>query len=273
MRTFVSAVLGLVAVVLAAGAFCGAWLNTNVVSEDGFAALGEPLAEDASFQQELAIGLAEEATAAVNLPEQLAGFVQPAITSAVEGVQALPDYPQAWNESLHHSHALTFQDAGGSGEVMLDVGPLVGLVTGTVGSDLGADIPAPEQVTVQVGGTGHPELIRNLQRAGEAWPVLGLAAAAAGILALLVARRRSTTFALMGLGVLAAGAGLWLAAGMVPDRVAEQASGSSIGPAFARAFASEAAANLQSWTLGLMVGGAAVLVVGLLARVLRGSRR
>ena len=271
MRTFASAVFGLLAVLLAAAAFGGAWLNTNVVSEDGFAALGEPLAEDDALQRELAADLSARATESVDLPGPLAGLVAPVVTSAVEGIQSLPEYPQAWNETLRRSHALTFSDADGG--VTLDVAPLVSLVTGTVGGELDVDVPEPGQVPVEIGGAGHAELVKNVQRAGEAWPVLALAAGVAGILALLVARRRSTTFALMGLGVALAGAVLWLAAGILPERVAAQPLSSAVASAFAEAFAGQVAQSLRTWTIGLMLGGAAALVAGLLARVVRGSRR
>lgn len=276
MRTFASAILGLLAVLLAVAAFCGAWLNTNVVSEQGFAALGAPLAEDEGFQQELASALATEAATAVNVPQQLSGLVQPVITAAVERVQTLPDYPEAWNESLRRSHTLTFAAGDGgepSGTLTLDVAPLVGLVTGSVGSELNVDIPAPEQVPVQIGGGSHPEVIRSVERAGGAWPVLALASAAAGILALLAARRRSTAFALMGLGTALAGALLWFGAGRLPDQVAARPLNSPVASAFAEAFTGQAAESLAAWTVVLMLAGAAVLVVGLLGRVLGGSRR
>ena len=273
MRTFTSAVLGLLAVLLAAAAFGGAWLNANVVSEDGFAALGEPLAEDEALQGSLASDLSARATESVDLPAPLAGLVAPVITSAVEGIQALPEYPQAWNDTLRRSHALTFDDDGDGGGVTLDVAPLVALVTGTVGGELSVDVPDPGQVPVEIGGAGQAELVNNVQRAGEAWPVLALAAGVAGILALLVARRRTTTFALMGLGVALAGAVLWLAAGILQERVAAQQFGSAVASAFAEAFTGEAAESLRTWTIGLMIGGAAALVAGLLARAVRGSRR
>ncbi|MCQ1999374.1 hypothetical protein [Arthrobacter zhaoxinii] len=273
MRTFVSAVFGLLAVLLAAAAFCGAWLNTNVVSENGFASLGEPLARDESLQDELAVSLSDAVSAEV--PAPLAGLVGPLITSAVEQVQSLPEYPEAWSETLRRSHALTFGNAaeGAGSAVTLDVAPLVGLVTGSVGGELGTSVPAPEQVPVEIGGAGHADLISNVQRAGEAWPLLALAAAVAGLLALIAARRRSTTFALLGVGVALAGAVLWLAAGMLPGIVSAQQVGSAVASAFAEAFAGQAADSFRTWTVGLMLAGAGVFVAGLLARVLSRSGR
>ncbi|MCC3294937.1 hypothetical protein LJ756_09905 [Arthrobacter sp. zg-Y411] len=276
MRTLASAILGLLAVLLTAAAFCGAWLNTNVVTESGFVALGAPLAEDEAFQRELASSLATEAAASADVPEPLADLVTPVITSAVENVQALPDYPEAWSESLRRSHVLTFSAENGgqpSGNLTLDVAPLVGLVTETVGSELNVDVPAPEQVPVQIGGAGHPDLLRNVERAGEAWPVLALAAAAAAILALLTARRRSTTFALMGLGAALAGAVLWFGAERIPEQVSAQQFNSPVASAFANAFAEQAAASLSAWTVALMLAGAAVFVAGLLLRGLSAARR
>ncbi|WP_146361230.1 hypothetical protein [Arthrobacter yangruifuii] len=275
MRTIASFVFGLLAVLLASAAFCGAWLTTNVVSESGFAALGEPLAEDEAFQRELASALSAQVTDSVDVPAPLAGVVGPLITSAVEQVQSLPQYPQAWNDTLHRSYALTFSDTADSSgtPLTLDVGPLVDLVTGKVGGDLSVELPAAGQVPVEIGSAGHAELVRNAERAAEAWPMAAVAAAVAALLALLAARRRSTTFALLGLGTALAGGVLWLAAGMLPGQVSAQQLGSPVASAFAEAFAGQAAASLQTWTIGLMLGGAAACVAGLLARVLRGSRR
>lgn len=273
MRTFLSALLAVAAVLLAAGSFCAAWVSVNVVSEPGFTALAEPLGSDAPFQTELSQAIAAQAAQSTQVPEAFAPLVEPVITQAVQGVQQLPGYSTAWTQTLERSHALTFGADGAAVPVALDLTPLVQLVTTAMGEELGVEIPAPGQAVLELAGTGQGENVQRLVRAAETWPLLGLAAAAAAVLALLVARRRSTTLALMGAGILAAGALFWAGARALPDFAAQQQLSSPVASAFAAAFSQEASGNMQIWATALMIAAAVVLVLGLLFRALAGNRR
>ncbi|WP_104101517.1 hypothetical protein [Arthrobacter sp. 08Y14] len=270
MRTFGSAILGFAAVLLAVAALCSAWLAENVVSEDGFVALGQPLGTNEAFQQDLAEELGAQVTDSVQLPDALASFVQPLITSAVQGVQSLPGYPQAWDETLQRSHAQTFDGGGG---VTLDVAPVVGLVTDELGRAAGTDVQAPEQSLLQLGGADQRSDIEFAANAAKAWPFLALGSGIAAVLALLVARSRGGALAWMGGGALLAGGALWFAAGSLPALASRPAYSSALAETFAAAFAAEAGPSLQAWTLPFMVGAAVLLVLGLLVRAIGGSGR
>ncbi|WAP52634.1 hypothetical protein OL239_05270 [Arthrobacter sp. ATA002] len=270
MRAFGSAILGLVAILLAAAAFCSAWLEENVVSDSGFTALGQPLGTDAAFQQTLSEAIGRQASDSLQVPSAIAPFVEPVITGAVQGVQSLPEYPQAWEETLSRSHALTFDGGGG---VTLDVAPLVGLVTNAVGSETGIEVAAPESSPVPLTGADRRDAVDLLVRAGGAWPYLALGAAAAAVLSLLVARSRTAALAWLGLGALLAGGLLWIGAGSLPALAERPAYGSAVAETFAAAFSVEAAASLQAWTVPFLLGAAVLLVLGLVARSLRGLLR
>lgn len=273
MRTFLSALLAVAAVLLASAAFCSAWLSVNVVSESGFTALAEPLGSDEPFQKELSQAIAAQAAQSSQVPEPFAALVEPVITQAVQGVQQLPGYSTAWTQTLERSHALSVGADGTAVPVALDLTPLVQLVTTTMGEELGVEIPDPDQAVLELAGTAQGENIQRLVSAAEAWPLLALAAAAAAVLALLVARRRSTTLALIGAGVLAAGVLFWAGARMLPEFVAQQQLSSPVASAFAAAFSQEASGSVQIWATALMIGAAVVLVLGLLFRALAGNRR
>ena len=260
MRTFGSAILGLAAVLLAAAALCSAWLAENVVSESGFVALGQPLGTDEAFQQDVSEEVGAQVAASARIPGAVASFVQPLITSAVQGVQSLPGYPQAWDQTLSRSHAQTFDGEGG---VTLDLAPVVGLVAQELGSGIGVDIPAPEQTLIDLGGADQRAEIQRAATASTAWPYLAAGAGIAAVLALLAARRRGTTLALLGAGLLLAGGALWLGAASLPTLAGQPAYASGLAETFASAFAAETAASLQAWALVFMLGAAALLVVGL----------
>lgn len=267
MRTFGSALLGLVAVLLAVAAFCSAWLAENVVSEDGFTALGQPLGTDAAFQQSLSEAIGRQAAGSLQVPAAVAPFVEPLITGAVQGVQSLPEYPQAWDETLRRSHAQTFDGEGG---VTLDVAPLVGLVINGVGSETGIEVTPPESSPVPLAGADQRRYLEALVTVAGAWPYLALGAAAAAVLSLLAARSRTAALAWLGLGALLAGGLMWIGAGSLPALADRPAYGSAVSETFASAFSTEAAASLQAWTIPFLLGAAVLLVLGLLARSLRG---
>lgn len=279
MRTAGSAFFVLFALVLGVAALPSAWLAYNVVAEEGFVELASPLADDAEFTGALADALAEEAVTGVGLPPELADASQPVVQDVAQGVTQLPDFNQAWQESLSRSHALTFgnaeplsSEAAPSALFTLDVAPLVTLVTSEIGGQLGVDVPAPEQTVVNVGGTDRFAVVERAEAAAGLWPSFAVASAAGAILGLALARRRSTTLALLGVGVLLVGAGLWLAAGFAPEMV-NQATDAEVADVFRDALVARAAADFQEWCLAVLAAGVLLAVAGVIGRLLGSSRR
>lgn len=280
MRTAGSAFFVLFALVLGIVALPSAWLAYSLVAEDGFVKLASPLADDAEFTDALADALSQEAVTGVRLPPELADAAQPVVRDVAQGVTQLPDFDQAWQESLSRSHALTFGNAeqqsdesGASALFTLDVAPLVALVTAEIGGQLGVEVPAPEQTIVNVGGADRFAIVERAEAAADLWPALAVASAVGAILALALARRRSTTLALLGFGVLLVGAGLWLAAGFAPRLVRQVATESAVADVFRDAFVTRAAAEFQEWCLAALAAGVLLAVAGIVGRLLSGSRR
>jgi hypothetical protein len=132
VRTFVSAVATLLAILLAAVAVPAIWLDRNIVQEQGFVELASPLGTNSGFQQ----GLATAAVGTIDtsaVPGFLEDLVRPALENAAASMVGLPGYPAAWEETLRRSHRLSFAapqaEAGEAGEaassLTLDVAPLV----------------------------------------------------------------------------------------------------------------------------------------------------
>lgn len=279
MRTAGSAFFVLFALVFGVVALPSAWLASNVVAEDGFVEFASPLADDTEFTGTLAEALAEEASGSVELPPGAAGVVEPVVREIAQGITQLPDFDQAWRETLRRSHALTFgaqeqppNDAA-SAAFTLDVAPLVALVTAEIGGQFGVDVPTPEQTVVNIGSADQRAVVSRAETAAELWPALASAAVVGAVLALALARRRSTTLALLGLGVLVSGAALWLGAGFVPNLANRVADDNAVAEVFKGAFAESAAADFQEWCLATLAAGILLMVAGVVARLLRGSRR
>lgn len=280
MRTAGSAFFVLFALLLGVVALPSAWLAVNVVAEDGFVELTSPLVDDAEFAGALAEALSEEATASVELPPGVADVVQPVVRDVAQNITQAPDFDQAWQETLRRSHALTFtsdelqpNEAGASATFTLDVAPLVTLVTAEIGGQLGIEVPAPEQTLVNVGGADQQAVVERAEAAADMWPALAAASGVGAVLALALARRRSTTLALLGLGVLLVGAGLWLGAGFAPGLVNQIADDSPVADVFKDALATRAAADFQEWCLAALAAGILLMVAGIVGRLLSGSRR
>lgn len=280
MRTAGSAFFVLFALVLGVVALPSAWLALHVVSEDGFVELASPLAGDAEFIGALADALSEESVAGAGLQPEIADAARPVVRDIAQGITQLPGFDQAWQESLSRSHVLTFggvdqqpNDPGGSALFTLDVAPLVALVTAEIGDQLGVEVPAPEQTVVDVGGTDRFSVVERTEAAADLWPALAVASALGAVLALALARRRSTTLALLGVGVLLCGAALWVGAGFTPALVDRVASGAAVADVFRDALVSRAAADFQEWCLAALAAGVLLTVAGIVGRLLTGARR
>lgn len=271
MRSFGSAVLVLAAVLLAGTAACGAWLAQNVVSPAGFASLAQPLGENQAFQAELQGAIAQQAaaSAADGLPEGIAQLIEPVVRTIVAGVQQDPGYPQAWTATLEQSHAATFE----SGIPTLDIGPLLNLVLTGVAGEIGTDVPDSASRPIALSSADLSGELERLTGFADMWPMFAAAAVLAALLGLLLARRRSTTLALIGAGALGVGVILWLLAGAAPALTDRFSPSNAVASTFISGLAPEASSAFQAWLVPLMLGAVFVFVLGLVFRLAVGARR
>lgn len=271
MRTFGSAILVLAALLLAGAAVCSAWLAQNAVSSQGFSQLAQPLGEDEPFKAELSSALAAQASASVSdgLPDGLAALVEPVVERVVSGFQQAPGYPEAWTQTLERSHTATFD----SGTPSLDLGPLLNLVSQQVAGEIGTEPVDVGERLLTVSGVDRSAELETLTRFADSWPLFAAAAVLAGLLGLLLARRRSTTFALLGAGAAVLGGVLWLAAGAAAAIVEGQTPANPVASTFIDGLLPIAQSSFESWLLVLIIAGAVAFAVGLVFRLVAGSRR
>lgn len=298
MRTLFSAFAGIAAVVLCFVAVPGLWLDRNVVSEDGFVQMVSPLGSDAQFQEQLAEATAQTVLDDASLGQGLAELAGPLVQQAAENLTEHPGYQQAWEETLQRSHELTFpggdgtgggpnntgvpdsasgssspgaQPSGGGATITLDIAPLVTLAAEEAAEAVGTEVPSPGQVLIDVGGANQTgiEMVQNY--ADLAVP-FAIAAAVAFVLAMLIARRRSTTLVLVGIGVAIA-AGLWkLGAEYVVRQLAASQDANELAGLFKAYFARVAESGFNEWIVAGAGAGAVMILVGLIARIFAGSR-
>lgn len=272
MRTLVSALLALLALVVAAAGLTSAWIDENLVEESGFVALAAPLADDADFQAALTDSLAQEVTATTGLPEQFDSFVEPLVRDAAGAVTGSSGYPAAWRETLRLSHAFTFAQAPQPSEpapaiLTLDVGPVVGLVAESVSESLGVDVPVPEDTTIDVGSIERGGLLSGLADGVQSWRLYLAGAGVLALLALVIARRRGTTLALLGLGVAGLGVIGYLAGEWVPGIAAQAPGTSAIADVFIRGLAERAGSDIAGSSVPVIVAGSIAVVIGVVLRI------
>lgn len=277
MRTLFSAFAGIAAVVLFCVAVPALWLDQHVVQEEGFIELAAPLGSDPQFQSQLADATADTVIADADFAPGLAELVRPLVEGAAESLTDHPGYQEAWNETLQRSHELTFTaappaEAQGGGAITLDIAPLVALVTEDAAAAIGSDIPVPPQVLVGFGQADHGQAIQFIENyAGLAVP-FAAASGVAFVLAMVIARRRSTTLVLIGFGV-ALSAGLWkLGTEFAVRQVSASTDEHALADLFKDYFVSTAESSFNAWIIAGVGAGIIMMLLGLIARIFAGSR-
>ena len=274
MRTFVSALSVLLAVVLAAVAVPALWLEQNVVDESGFVRLLSPMGTDKDLQSALASNLESSVIANSGIPDPLRPLAQQAMQSAANGLLSDPGYPQAWNDTLRASHKLNVSpDKASANAFELELSPMAALLAHRLGSSLGVSLAGPASLPVQVGTAQQRSWLTGAQDLGSLAVPLAFGAALAMALGLLCARRRGVALAWAGLGLLIVAAVYELGAGLVPALGSAQGSSGSMSSTFGTRAAELAAAGFQPWIGGMAVTGGALLLVGAALGAFRRMRR
>ena len=272
MRTVVSAFLALLALVITAAGLASAWLDENLVEESGFVALAAPLSDDADFQAALADSLVKEVAANTGLPEQFDSFVEPLIRDAAGTVTGSSGYSAAWAETLRLSHAFTFAQAPDPSEpapaiLTLDLAPVVGLLADSLNGSLGVEVPIPADTTIDIGALERGGLLSSVAEVVQSWPLFLAGAAVLALLALVIARRRGTTLALLGLGLVGIGMLGYLAADWVPATAARAPGTSAVADVFIRGLAQRAGVDIAASSAPVIIGGLIAVVIGVVGQL------
>lgn len=273
VRNLLSTLLALCAAVLLTAWAPAAWLQRTVIEEKGFLAVAEPLAGQSQFQHDVAAEAVNGVLDAVSVPGYLQPYVKPALTEQAGKLTSGPVFQQIWGASMRDLHTTILQPQGGT--VKADLNPYVDELVKPVGDTLGFTIRVPDTALLSldiasIPASPWPARAQTLAGAASWLPWAGFAAALASVA--LAARRGVLTFVL-GLA-LAAGGVLLLLSGsgvelLVPD-AAEQAR--VVGP-LVQAFETRLGADMVLPGVLMLGGGAACMVVALVALGIGGARR
>lgn len=272
MRTAGSAVLVIVALLLAAVAGPSIWAQRNVVDEAGFVQLAGPLGANVEFQGGLAHVVATQSAAQLALPPQLQDLAAGLIVSAAQSLYSQPGYADAWAETLRRSHALTFTapaDQNTTGDLNLDIAPLVELVAQRVSSDVGVKFPVPKEVLISMDQPAVAKALPLVTTLAGLGGWFAFFAVDLFILALVLARNKPRTVVLAGLGLALVALAWLLGSGWVAGQFGAIGSGNEVAAQFGRDLGVLAK---ESWRWGINLGfilAGGLVVAGVVARILR----
>jgi hypothetical protein len=262
MRTVLSALSVLLAVVLAAAAVPALWVERNIVDEAGFVRLFSPLREDQAFFDALGASIATTAVSASRVPEPLRPAAQELAAGVVDGLPQDESFPAAWDETLRASHAANFGPDAPVDAVTLELRPLADLVLARVGESLGLDLPEAGSLAVQAGSAQQRTALTAVQDAAALSGPLCAGAVLALLLGLLAARRRGVALAWAGLGLLLAAAVLGAGTFLVSSIAGAQVGSGTVSTLFAQRAGQLVADGFAPWNAVLAVAGAVLLLTG-----------
>jgi hypothetical protein len=285
LRTFVSALAVILALLLTGFAVPAAWTERNIVREDGFVQLTDRLGKDPVFQARLAGIAVNNLEAQLELPAPAEELGASLLKDAAQNMSGWPEYPQAWNETVRRSHRLNFAepsaspaapaagqatpDAAAETSLVLDLGPFVSLLGEKLRSATGVDLSVPDTAVVAIGGPSQRQAVDRLTAYAPMWWPAGLGAVMALALAVLAARRRSVVLLCTGIG-LAVLAGVLQAGTVLFAGVAGAGLGdSAMGALFARELIAASVAGFAPWIGTTAMCGGALFLAGVLGLALR----
>ncbi|WP_115790441.1 hypothetical protein [Arthrobacter silvisoli] len=291
MRTFVSALAVILALLLTGFAVPAAWTEHNIVREDGFVQLADRLGKDPAFQARLAGIAVSNVEAGLELPAPTEELGASLLKDAAKHMSSWPEYPKAWNETVRRSHRLNFAgpaassadgstqsggtasgDSSAEASLVLDLGPLMHLLGDKLRAATGVQLTVPDTAVVGIGGPSQRQVVDRVSTYAPMWWPAGIGAAMALALAVLAARRRSAVLVCAGIG-LAVLAGIWQASAVLFGGVASAGLGeSAMGSLFARELIASSIDGFAPWVTTTALSGGALFLAGILGLVVRRRR-
>lgn len=266
-RNLLASLLILCATVLCGLWLPGVWLQGNVVDQDGFLAITDQLSDDTEFQRVLSDSAVEEVLDDDRVPGWVREQLTPLFEEQAEKLTRTAVYGTLWEQSMGSLHTALFTP--GESVLEVDLDPVIDQLLAALEEHLPVDLPRPEDVTLPLATIPDVPLLNALGRAAPWAPWCGPAALVLFALALILGADRRALLAAAGLGIVLAGACVWLVSAqsgvLVPDSVDQEAFLGPIVQEFQGRFAQDMA-PYGAMLLGL---GALVLTAGALSMGVR----
>ncbi|UXA07745.1 hypothetical protein KXD96_06415 [Mycobacterium sp. SMC-2] len=271
------AVLWLATTVALAVAIPAAWLQLNVVSEGGYAALAQKAAGDPALQAAAADELTDRAMALIAEHNGGRRPVEGAeLHLAAVAFTTGPAFPPMFAEANRAAHRWLFTAGGAGGSWAIDVAPM--LEDGSIQRILSAHnvkVPATLMVPLtasapSANGSLRPGRLSPLSTWGP-WVSIGavVLSGACAVLVLAAAHRRGKALSSLGVSALLVGAGGW--AGIeIAGRYVNDALNRTTGGIrrIAEVMVGRAEEGLHQWLNLTLLAGAALAIAGVLAALL-----
>jgi hypothetical protein len=192
-----------------------AWIQHNLVDENGYAALAQRAAGDPALQSAMA---GELTTRTMTLIAEHGGARYPVDSSEVHDAAAAftagPSFPPLFVTANRTAHRWLFADAGSGDSWAIDVAPMLNdSAFAQILSEHNVKVPATLSVALTA-SVPHSLRQGELSRVGDwgKWATLVAAAlcGACALLTLLTARRRGKALTSLGVSALLVGAAGWV---------------------------------------------------------------
>ncbi|GLI32140.1 MULTISPECIES: hypothetical protein [Brachybacterium] len=268
LRDLLSVLLLTAATLLGALWLPGAWIERNVVDQEGFLSITQPLAEDATLQRSLTDSAVDEALDHELVPGVVADRATPLLQEQAPKLTGTEAYTEVWDRAMVELHGALFTP--GASPLDVDLLPLIdSLLTGVEDTlPLIDDLPRPGEASVTLASIPDVPLLHRATVldpwAHRTGPIaLGLA-----VLAVLVAGHRRLMLTLAGIGAVLAGLATWLLTtrieGLVPDAVDQAVFLGPIVQVFEQRFAAEVMPQgVIMLGAGALVAAAGLVLIGL----------
>ncbi|GAC47854.1 hypothetical protein [Gordonia aichiensis] len=270
MRTFLSGLATIVAVVAIVLAVPAVWVSQRIVDDDGFTSLIEPVGHDQAVKDYLAGEITEQIASRTSISGADA-VVRPLANAYTNSSQ----FPADFADVATQQHQWLFDEASDPNAPMqLDITAMVNRVLEN--ARLGVSVSGPITIPISNGDTGlHAGAYHQ---AGEQITTIAKVSVIAGIIAaiiaLLVARRRGTVIAWLGIATLLAGVVCWAVANLYGAYLKNDVSSSENTAKPVADVAIDTISHELQWTGVIsMLVGAGILVFGIVIRLAFGGRR
>ncbi|MFT4200586.1 hypothetical protein [Gordonia sp. (in: high G+C Gram-positive bacteria)] len=271
MRSFLAFLTGLIAIVAIVAALPLTWVKERVIEERGFQATATKMGESPQVREYMAKTITDEIT------KRTAGAAAVVVRPAADRYTHSAGFTADFVDLANQQHAWLFNEAppGADTTVMrLDLTNMVRRVAGQVNPVLARQVPGPILVPISQrdqaleAGRYH---VPGRQISQWAYASVALAALAA-MLALFFARRRSGMLAWLGFGGLLSAAVSYAGGFFFAARAKDEFTVTDAGVRqVAEVTIDGLVDNLHQWAMVVGGVGAALLVVGLLGRVIVGD--
>ncbi|MEM6105038.1 hypothetical protein AAHS21_02065 [Mycobacterium sp. 050272] len=274
MRFLATLTLWLATTIALAVAVAGAWVQLNLVDENGYAALARKAAGDPALQSAMA---GELTSRTMTLIAEHGGGRTPVdsaqVRDAAGAYTAGPSFPPMFATANRAAHRWLFADAGSDDAWAVDVAPMLNdPAFRQILSEHNVSVPATLTVPLTA-SVPHSLRQGELSRVGAwgRWASLG-AVALCGFLALLTllaARRRGKALTGLGVSALLVGAAGWVGI-QVGARYVNDALNRTSGDVrqIADVMMRTAEAGMRVWLNLTLAAGAGLVVVGVIVAVL-----